>query len=170
MFSPAAGAPAPGSTASYGPVSFSTPGTYTVVHTINSAGCVSSTQSLVVVNAIPTATASATPPPCANGTATLSGTGGPGSITWAGPSGWTGVGGNASIISFSAANVGTYTMTVNNFGCITTRTVQITLPPQPSVTVTNTGPYCVGQTIQLNATPTTTAGITWSYWYNSAWT
>ncbi len=168
-FNPTVGSPPTGNTNPYGPVSFTAPGNYTVTHTVNSAGCVSSTQSVVVVNAKPTASATATPPACSGGQAVLTGVGGPGSITWAGPLGWTGVGTPVAVNNFTTGNQGTYTMTVNNFGCITTTTVNITMPAVPSVTVTNTGPYCVGQTIQLNAV-TSSTNISWSYWYNSTWT
>jgi gliding motility-associated-like protein len=171
-FSPASGAPPTGTGgSSYGPVNFTTVGTYTVIHTVNSGGCVTSTQSVVTVNSAPTATATGVNPPCAGSAATLTGVGGPGTISWAGPNGYVGVGGNASVPNFQTVNNGTYTMTVNNFGCITTRTVQLTLGAVPTVTVTNNGPYCVGQTFTLNAAVSTgTAGITWSYWYNSTFT
>ncbi|MBK7666170.1 MAG: gliding motility-associated C-terminal domain-containing protein [Sphingobacteriaceae bacterium] len=168
-FNPTVGSPPTGNTNPYGPVSFTAPGNYTVTHTVNSAGCVSSTQSVVVVNAKPTASASATPPACSGGQAILTGSGGPGSISWSGPLGFTGVGVPLAINNFTSGNQGTYTMTVNNFGCITTTTVNITMPAVPSVTVTNTGPYCVGQTIQMNAVSSAT-NISWSYWYNSTWT
>lgn len=163
VFSPTAGAPPVGGTANYGPVSFTTPGTYTVIHTVNSGGCVSSTQSVCVVNTVPTATATGVPPPCASGQATLTGVGGPGTITWAGPAGYTGVGSPANVPNFQAVNNGIYTMTVNNFGCISTRTINLTLGATPTLSLSNTGPYCPGQPITLNfvATPSVTS---FSYW------
>lgn len=162
-FISAVGSPATGFTSSYGPVSFTSPGTYTVIHTINSSGCVSSTQSLVVVNTIPTATASGIPSPCAGGSATLTGSGGPGSISWAGPNGYVGVGPNALVNNFQTVNVGTYTMTVNNFGCITTKTVSLSLPAAPTLTVSNSGPICVGSPLSFSAN--VPASATYWYWY-----
>ena len=162
-FLPAAGAPPTGFTPSYGVVNFTAPGTYTVIHTINSNGCVSSTQSLVVVNSVPGATATGIPAPCAGGTATLSGSGGPGSISWAGPNGYVGVGPNANVSNFQPAGVGIYTMTVNNFGCITTKTVNLTLPVSPTLSVSNSGPICVGSPLTLSVS-NTPANASYYYW------
>ncbi|MBL7894079.1 MAG: gliding motility-associated C-terminal domain-containing protein [Bacteroidia bacterium] len=163
-FSPAAGAPAPGTGSPYGPVNFTSAGTYTVVHTINNAGCVSSTQSLVLVNAAPTASIlTATAPPCAGATGSLTGAGGPGTLSWAGPNGWTGVGLNASVTNWQTVNNGVYTLTVNNFGCITTKTVNLSMGVVPTPTISNSGPVCLGQTLTLTATPP--AGATFFYWY-----
>jgi gliding motility-associated-like protein len=166
-FNPTVGAPPTGSSANYGPVSFTAPGTYTVTHTVNSGGCVTSTQSVVVVNSTPTASASATAPACSGGVATLTGSGGPGNISWSGPGGFTAFGTPVTINNFTVGNQGTYTMTVNNFGCINTTTVSITLPPQPTVNITNNGPVCAGNTISLTALPSNSTSISFSYWYNS---
>jgi len=163
-FSPSAGAPPSGFTNNYGPVSFTAPGTYTIIHTVNNAGCISTTQSVAVINSVPSATATGSVPACAGGQATLTASGGPGSVTWSGPGGFSAAGTPAVINNFQTANQGVYTLTINNGGCITTRTVNLNLGTVPSVTVTNTGPYCVGQTIQLNAT-TSAGGISFSYWY-----
>ena len=170
-FSPTAGAPATGNVANYGPVSFTAPGTYTVTHTVNSSGCTTAASSVIVVNPTPTITAaSGTAPACAGNSATLVATGGPGSLSWTGPNSYSAAaGGTTTISNFQTTGQGIYTLTVNNFGCTATRTVNLTMPAQPTATVTNTGPYCIGQTIQLNATTSSTA-ISWSYWYNSAWT
>jgi gliding motility-associated-like protein len=165
-FNPTVGSPPTGSTANYGPVSFTAPGNYTVTHTVNSGGCISSTQSVVVVNSTPTASASASPPPCSGGVATLIGSGGPGNISWSGPGGFTAFGSPVTINNFTVGNQGTYTMTVNNFGCTNTTTVSITLPAQPTVSISNNGPVCAGNTISLTAVPSNTS-ISWSYWYNS---
>lgn len=163
-FSPAAGAPAPGTGSPYGPVNFTSAGTYTVIHTINNAGCVSSTQSLVLVNAAPTASIlTATAPPCAGATGSLTGAGGPGTLSWAGPNGWTGVGLNATVPNWQAVNNGIYTLTVNNFGCVTTKTVNLAMGVVPTPTISNSGPVCIGQTLTLTATPP--AGATFFYWY-----
>jgi gliding motility-associated-like protein len=163
-FNPTVGSPPTGLTNPYGPVSFSATGNFTVTHTINSAGCVSSTQSVVVVNAAPTASIlTAAAPPCAGATGTLTGAGGPGTLSWAGPAGWTGVGLNASIPNFQTVNNGIYTLTVNNFGCITTRTVQLTLGTVPTATVSNSGPVCLGSPLSFSAS--IPAGASYWYWY-----
>lgn len=165
VFTPAVNAPPPGFTSSYGPVMFTAPGNYTVTHTINNAGCIASTSSVVVVNAVPGATIlSATPPPCVGSTASLTGIGGPGLITWAGPNNWTGVGPNAQVPNFTQASAGIYTMTVNNFGCIITRTVNLSAPPGPTVNVGNNGPVCVGS--PLTFTANYTGSPSYFYWYH----
>lgn len=165
-FSPAAGAPATGNTANYGAVSFTSPGTYTVTHTVNSAGCVTATQSVVVVNPTPTiAVASGTAPPCTSQSATLVASGGPGTLIWTGPGSYSAVaGGTTTISNFTQ---GVYTLTANNNGCIVTRTVNIVNPSAPVVTFSNTGPYCQGATIQFNATSTSTSAISFTqFWTN----
>jgi hypothetical protein len=165
-FSPTTGSPPTGFTSTYGPVSFTAAGNYTVVHTINSGGCVSTTQSVVVVNIAPTASIiSAVAPPCAGASATLTGAGGPGTLSWAGPAGWTGVGLNATVNNFQSVNNGIYTLTVNNFGCITTKTVQLTLTTQPTATVSNSGPVCLGSPVTFSAVLPPSASY-W-YWYKS---
>jgi hypothetical protein len=154
----------------YGPVSFSAPGTYTVKHTLVASGCTVTTNSVVTVNSTPTiSVASGTAPGCAGGTGTLVSSGGPGSLTWTGPGGYTAVGGGStSINNFQSTNAGIYTLTANNNGCSATRTINITMPAQPSATLTNTGPYCQGATIVLNAALNTTVGLSgtqfWSNW------
>jgi gliding motility-associated-like protein len=163
-FIPATGAPPTGNVDPYGPVSFSAVGTYTVVHTINSAGCVSSTQSVVTVNAAPTASiTSATAPPCAGSSGTLTGAGGPGTLSWAGPAGWTGVGTSVSVSNWQTVNNGVYTLTVNNFGCITIKTVSLTMGTVPTATVSNSGPVCMGSPVSFSAS--IPAGATYWYWY-----
>lgn len=163
-FSPSAGAPAPGSGSTYGPVNFTSAGTYTVMHTITNSGCVSSTQSVVVVNTAPTASIlTAFAPPCAGASATLTGAGGPGTLSWAGPNGWTGVGLNATVPNFQTVNNGVYTLTVNNFGCKTTKTATLTLGVQPTPTLSNSGPVCLGSPITFSAT--FPPGASYYYWY-----
>jgi hypothetical protein len=169
-FSPSTGAPPTGNINPYGPVSFSSPGTYTVIHTLTSLGCTVATTSVVTINQTPTiSVASGTAPGCAWGTATLVGTGGPGSLTWTGPNSYTAVGGGTTTInSFQTTNQGIYTLTANNNGCTATRTINLQMPAQPTATITNTGPYCQGATIVLNAALNTTVGLSgtqfWSNW------
>lgn len=165
-FSPSAGAPPAGYTANYGSVSFTAPGTYTVTHTVNSGGCVTATSSVVVVSPTPTiSVASGSAPACAGQQATLTASGGPGALTWTGPSSYTAVGGGTTTINnFQTTGQGIYTLTANNNGCIVTRTVNLTMPAQPTATVTNSGPYCPGDTIRLNAVTSSTA-ISWTYFW-----
>lgn len=59
-FNPAVGAPPTGNVANYGPVSFTQPGTYTVTHTLNNNGCISTATAVVVINPSPSAALSFT--------------------------------------------------------------------------------------------------------------
>ena len=171
-FIPTTGAPASGFTNPYGPVSFTSPGTYTVLHTNISSGCTVATTSVVVINQTPTVTAlTGTAPPCAWASATLVASGGPGSITWAGPGGFSAIGSTVTIPSFQTTNQGIYTVTINNNGCSATRTINLQMSQQPTITITNTGPYCIGATAQYSLAISAGSSLYWgSYWYNSAWT
>ncbi len=156
-FSPLAGAPAPGATANYGPVSFTAPGTYTVTHTINTGGCTNITTSLVVVNPQPTVAVNNNGPICTGSNLLLTGLGG-GTYSWAGPLGFTSALQNPTITAATPANAGVYTVTVTLLGCKTTGTTNVSITT-PTASASNTGPYCAGTTIQLN----TPAGTTYTW-------
>ena len=52
----------------------------------------------------------------------------------------------------TATTAGTYTFYVGFPGCpVQTYTTNVQIVSAASTTISNTGPYCVGQTIQLNA-------------------
>jgi len=156
-FSPAAGAPATGNTNNYGPVNFTAPGTYTVTHTITNAGCTAQTTSVVVLNPDPTPTANNTGPVCVGGSVTINGTGG-GTYNWSGPSGFTSAAQNNTLTGLGVANGGVYTVTVTLNGCTATTTTNLIIATATAA-ANNTGPYCAGQTIQLNGT----AGATYTW-------
>ena len=106
-FTPTVGAPATGNTANYGAVNFTAPGSYTVTHTVNSAGCVTAASSVIVVSPTPTiSVASGTATGCAGNQATLTASGGPGSLTWTGPNSYTAVGGGTTTIIFKLLTMG----------------------------------------------------------------
>jgi gliding motility-associated-like protein len=68
-FAPTAGAPAAAASSTvgtYGPVSFTAPGTYTVTHTVTSGVCVNTTTAIVIINPNPLATLTLTNPTCGN--------------------------------------------------------------------------------------------------------
>lgn len=164
-FFPGPGSPPTGFSSTYGPVNFTAPGNYTVVHTLNNSGCIVSTSSVVVINTLPNATATAVPPLCIGSSASLTGVGGPGVLSWTGPNGYTGNGPNATVPNFQQVNAGIYTLTVNNFGCIATKTVLVNAPAGPTVNVTNNGPICVGSPLVLSATWTSNINPSYFYWY-----
>jgi len=156
-FNPVVVAPPTGNTSPYGPVSFTAPGTYTVTHTITNLGCTTSASSVVVINPQPTVTANNNSPICVGGNVALSSTGG-GTYSWTGPNAFASAVQNPTITGITLPSAGIYTVTVNLLGCIGTATTQVTISTATAAAA-NTGPYCAGQTIQLNGT----AGLTYTW-------
>ncbi len=133
---------------------------YTVTGT-DSQGCTGTASVQVVVNALPSATASSNSPVCAGGTLNLSANSGMSSYLWTAPNGNTYSTRNPSIASVNSSFGGTYTLRVTNSnGCQRTATTNVTITVGITPTVSNTGPYCEGQTISLTASGGST--YTWS--------
>ncbi len=127
-------------------------GLYTVTVT-NAAGCTSASSTNVVVNANPIANATNTGPYCVGSTIQLNSVGGSATDDWAGPSYTQNNLQNPSIPGATLAMTGNYTVTLTNAaGCTSTSSTLVTVNTTPVATATNTGPYCVGGTIQLNST------------------
>jgi hypothetical protein len=134
----------------------STPGTYTLTYAYGVAGCSSSAQTTIVVNANPTIDMPIYGSVCINSPSfTLTGAT-PVGGTWSG----NGVSGN----SFNAASAGvgtsvlTYTVTVN--GCTSSSTMSIVVNPLPLIVINPVAPVCANAApFQLVATP---AGGEWS--------
>lgn len=157
-FNPATGGPANGNTAIYGPVTFTAPGTYSVVHTITSGLCAANTTSVIVINPMPVATAGNNGPVCPGSNIVLNAGGGT-TYAWSGPGGFTSAVQNPTITSANATNTGLYTVSVTALGCTSSTTTNVSLST-PSTSAANTGPYCSGSTIQLNTTAA--SSYTWS--------
>lgn len=157
-FNPTVGAPPTGSTGTYGPVSFTAPGTYTVTYSNNNGGCTATSSSVVVINPQPTVTANNNGPICTTNTASLTGTGG-GTYNWSGPGGFTSALQNPTIPNVALANAGVYSLTVTLNGCVGTATTNLAISTTTAA-ANNTGPYCAGATIQLNGTAGTS--YTWT--------
>ncbi len=157
-FNPVSGGVPVGNTAIYGPVSFTAPGTYSVVHTFTSGLCSVSATSVIVVNPMPIAIANNNGPVCPGGNLVLSASGGT-SYAWSGPNGFTSVVQNPTLTPFTSLNVGIYTVTVNALGCTSTQTTTVNIVT-PTTSAANTSPYCAGNTIQLS-TPLATS-YAWS--------
>jgi gliding motility-associated-like protein len=139
-FNPTAGAPSPGNTFNYGPVSFSSPGTFTVTHSINS-GCAVSASSVIAINPNPSATLSQTNASCglSNGAISISNTSSVQTIT----------GYSLNAVAVAGPNItglaaGTYSILVaNNFGCVTQYSVTISdTPPLTALQTASTDPSC----------------------------
>lgn len=108
-------------------------------------------------------TAANTGPYCAGATIDLTTPAGGVTYAWTGPLGFSSAVQNPSIASSTVAMSGVYTVTVDmGGGCMGTSTTTVTVnPAQATPTPTNTGPYCTGNTIQLNS-PTGSATDDWA--------
>jgi gliding motility-associated-like protein len=89
-----------------------------------------------------------------NGSATVSTTGGNGTITYT----WLPTGGNANIANNLAP--GNYTVAISSGNCNFTRTLSITQPASPTIAVSNNTILCTGATTTLTASGADT--YTWS--------
>src|SRR5207253_559006 len=97
-------------------------------------------------------------PVCAGTPINLTSSGGTG-YSWSGPSGYSSAVQNPVIASAQATNAGVYTVTVTTAaGCKATNTVNVSVIT-PTISASNTGPYCAGATIQLNSAAATS--YTW---------
>lgn len=131
-------------------------GVYTVTVT-NSAGC-TATATTTVSNANVAVNAT-TNSPCLGGTINLQATGGS-TYAWSGPNSFLSNLQNPTITNATAAKTGTYTVTVTtSSGCTASATVVVNLSTV-SATASNTGPYCVGMTINLLVN---NAGVAYSW-------
>ena len=157
------------------------PGTYTYTVT-NSLGCVSIPSSNIVITTQPVTpsppvTGTITPPSCTLSTGSIALSGLPPTGTWTltrSPGGLTttGTGTNRTI---SGLAEGTYSYTVtNSAGCTSASSPDVVIPgvpPNPVVTITDPAPVCAPLRADLTAVSVTsgsTAGLTFTYWINSA--
>ncbi len=140
-FNPAVGAPLPGVTPNYGPVSFTSPGTYTVSHTVNNGGCISTTNSVITINPQPTGVVTPSSATCGfnNGQIFISNTSIGQTITGFSVNG---VGVPTQTVINLAAGIYTVAM-INSLGCRTTYTTSIlNTPPITNVVLTYTNATC----------------------------
>ncbi|MFN8286272.1 MAG: CARDB domain-containing protein [Chitinophagales bacterium] len=128
-------------------------GLYTVTVT-NSFGCNNTASTTVTVN---TATATITPAGpttfCAGSNVLLTANAGS-SYLWS-------TGATTQSITASATNSYSVTVTAAN-SCTASASQAVTVNPLPTVSASNTGPYCIGYTIQLNAGGTNINSYNWS--------
>jgi gliding motility-associated-like protein len=137
-------------------------GAYTVTITM-AGGCTGTASTTVVVNPLPTPTATNTGPYCAGASIQLNSPTGSGTDDWTGPLAYSQNNvQNPTITNATAGMTGVYTVIVTNAnGCSATATTSVTVNANPTPTANNTGPYCAGATIQLNS-PTGTATDDWT--------
>ncbi len=99
---------------------------------------------------------------CAGQQLYLSATGGD-TYLWTGPNNFTSTE-SSPLVSNSASsnNNGTYSVTVSNHGCSTSRQTQVTIYPAPSVAPLTDLTICEGSSVQLNASGTNVTHYKWS--------
>jgi hypothetical protein len=122
-------------------------GVYSV--TVTSLGCSSSTAITVNVNT-PTTSASGGGPYCAGDVIQLTNPGAT-SYTWSGPGSFSSNLQNPTRPASTPTMSGTYSVLVSIGTCTALATTSVTVNALPTPTAGNTGPYCNGATIQLNA-------------------
>lgn len=128
-------------------------GTYTCIATKSGCTAVTTTVS-VTVSPAPAFTIQSNSPVCRGSSLSLSSTdAGPGALySWTGPDGFTSNLQNPVISNTTAANTGSYTLTVTRNGCSRSQSTAVEILPTISLTASNGGPYCEGQNLQLTAT------------------
>ncbi len=138
-------------------------GTYTATLTNTTTGCSTTATTDVVVNALPTLNPSNNGPYCVGETITLNANGSGGNYSWSGPNGYTSSAINPTIANAAATNAGTYNVTLTNAttGCSAEANTVVVVNANPTVSASNTGAYCAGQTISLSATSNATS-FAWS--------
>ncbi len=144
-FSPVTGAPAASPTntlGTYGPVSFTAPGSYTVTQTVVNGVCVNTTTAVVTINPNPLATLTATNPICGNnnGIVLINNT----SCCAQTISSFASSLGAIAGQTVTGLGAGTPIITLtNSFGCTFTVSATLTMTPGPtSITIVPTNATC----------------------------
>jgi gliding motility-associated-like protein len=108
-------------------------------------------QVTISVNPIPTAICSNAGIYCAGDIISLIASGGS-NYLWSGPAAFTSSLQNPAIANAQTLMNGIYYVTVSNvFGCVDTASTEVVVHPLPIMVVSNNGPFCPGDTIQLFA-------------------
>lgn len=143
------------------PTNATAAGVYQLITSLN--GCSSPAASTtVVLNSVPTASATNTGPYCAGDAITLQGASTTAGVTYA----WTGPAGFTSSVQnpTNATSAGIYQLITSLNGCSSTiASTTVIVNPTPTVNASNTGAYCVGDPISLQANSSTAgANFVWS--------
>ena len=139
-------------------------GIYTL-NVINASGCQGTATTTVVVNPLPTATASSNSPVCVGTLLMLTGEpSGMNSYSWTGPNGFTSTIQSPTVsTSATIAMAGTYTLTViNTNGCQNAATTVVTVNASPVATALNNGPICAGTPLTLAGGPSDMNSYSWA--------
>jgi len=141
-------------------------GTYSVSVSDNTSGCVPVPQTITVGAApLPAApAASSNSPVCTGASLQLSATAVAGATyRWTGPNGFTSTLQNPVISNMSAAQTGTYSVTVTVNGCTSlAASTQVAMLPTPLVSAVTPPPVCAGGNLQLSATSDPGASWQWT--------
>ncbi|MGZ3902281.1 MAG: PKD-like domain-containing protein [Bacteroidia bacterium] len=144
------------------------PGTVTYTITSSASSCGGSPiVATVTVNPIPLApTASSNSPVCLGNTINLTaGNVSGATYNWSGPNSFTSSVQNPSIAGSTAADAGTYSVSVTVNGCtgpVKTVTVVINNPPSATITPASNSPVCSGQTLSLTIGAIASASYSWN--------
>jgi len=146
-------------------VSTSASGLYTV--TATRAVCsVQDTQTILVKQSPEKPVGSSNSPICEGDTLQLTASTSTNGViySWSGPSGFTGNTNDTNITGSTPAMSGNYIVTTDLSGCFKNDTVFVNVKPLPSaVSLSNNGPVCAGDTLQiLSGTSTTGTTYTWT--------
>ena len=127
----------------------------------DSNGCESTCSTTVVVNAVPTCTASNNGPVCSGEDVTLMETGGDAtSWSWSGPSGFTSTL-QDPVVSPAVAGVYTVVVTDSN-GCESTCSTTVVINALPTCMAGNSGPVCSGEDVTLMESGGDATSWSWS--------
>lgn len=137
-------------------------GVYTAIATTTGTNPATNTCSVtksITVVPNPTPVVNNNGPICANATASLTVSGG-GTYLWSGPNSFASNLSNPTVPNAQSANGGVYSVTVTANTCTAVGTTSLQVKPNPTVTASNSGSYCVGQGFTLTSTGATT--YSWS--------
>jgi gliding motility-associated-like protein len=139
-------------------------GTYTLT-VEDGNGCTASTNTDVIVNANPTVTASNNGPLCEDEILILTGDpSGMNNYTWTGPNSFTSTVQSPTVSTSATADMsGVYILTVEDAnGCTGTGQTLVDVNANVTVTATNNGPVCEGESIMLGGAPSGMSSYAWS--------
>ncbi|MGZ4042125.1 MAG: T9SS type B sorting domain-containing protein [Bacteroidia bacterium] len=137
-------------------------GVYTAIATTTGTNPATNTCAVtktITVIQNPTLTISNNGPVCAGAQVNLTG-GGATTYTWAGPNSFASNIASPSFPNAQQVNSGQYTLIGSTNGCTATANTSLTVKPNPTVTASNAGAYCAGQSFSLSTSGANT--YTWA--------
>ncbi len=123
-------------------------GKYTVKGITN--GCEDTDSAILAVNPVPLVSASVTSPVCEGTLVSFSATGA-GDYEWNGPDNFSSNESNPGIPDVKVKATGIYIVQGFSLGCTNSDTVFLEINPSPGLSVSNNGPFCEGDHIELKA-------------------